>query len=295
MHVDPLSDPLLARDALDLGVTARRLRGPDLVTPTRGVRVGLLRHEADPRTALIDSLRLLARRDQFFSHTTAARVHGMPLPARLDDGPIHLASPTRTVRTRREGVVGHRIKAEVVEIGGIRVESVADTFVHLGASVLSVAELVEVGDWIVHPRRERRLTSADLLLRARAFAGARGMATVFAAIPLLRLGADSPGETRTRLLLRSAGLPELTLQHQVRDGGGRLVGTLDLAYPDRLVGIEYEGAHHMDRRQFTYDIARCARLEALGWRVIRVTHDDILDRGRRILPLIRAARARSGQ
>jgi len=201
MHLDPLSDPLLARDALDLGVTARRLRGPGLVTPTRGVRVGLLRHEADPRTALIDSLRLLARPDQFFSHTTAARVHGMPLPARLDDAPIHLASPTRTVRTRREGVVGHRIKAEVVEIGGIRVESVADTFVHLGASVLSVAELVEVGDWVVHPKRERRLTPADLLVRARAFAGAHGMATVFAAIPLLRLGADSPGETRTRLLL----------------------------------------------------------------------------------------------
>ena len=245
---------------------------------------------------MLDALRLIARDDQFFSHTTAARIHGMPLPARLEDDLVHLASPSFTVRTRRDGVVGHRIKAIVEEVDGMRVESIPDTFVHLGMHVLSIEELVEVGDWIVHPRRAHRLDAADLQTRAREYAGARGIRTVSAAIPLLRAGSDSPGETRTRLLLREHGLPEPTLQHQVRDGSGRLVATLDLAYPDRLVGIEYEGAHHrLDAEQFAYDIRRYAALDALGWRIIRVTHADIGDRGRRVVPLIRAARRAIGQ
>jgi hypothetical protein len=296
MDLDPTSEPMLFRDARSAGATVRRLRASDLAAPTRGARVGALRHDLDPRGALLGSLRLLARDDQFFSHSTAARIHGMPLPPRLADDDIHLASPTRTVRTRRRGVVGHRVKAEVVEVDGIRVESIPDAFVHLGMHTLSVAELVEVGDWIVHPSRRPRIGAGDLRSHARHFAGARGLQTVHAALPLLRAGADSPGETRTRLLLRAHGLPEPVLQHPVRDAGGRLVATLDLAYPAHRVGIEYEGAHHrLDAEQFDYDIRRYAALDALGWRIVRVTHADIVERGRRILPLIRAACRTSGQ
>lgn len=296
MAFEPDSPAFSVRAALAAGRTQNELRSTALAAPTRGARIGATTADADPRAAFIASLRPLARADQFFSHTTAARVHGMPLPARLADDPIHLASPSFTGRMRREGVIGHRIKALVVEVDGMRVESVADTFVHLGTSILTVDELIEVGDWIVHPSRPQRLTALDLVEHARAFKGARGMRTVGAAIPLLRAGADSPGETRTRLLLRRAGLPEPTLQHQVRDSAARLVATLDLAYPDRLVGIEYEGAHHrLDAGQFTYDIARYARLDALGWRIVRVTNLDIRDRGRRVIPLIRDARRTIGQ
>ena len=296
MQFEPDSPAFRVRDALAAGVPLSAMRTAALAAPARGARIGAAHAATDPRAAFIASLRPLARDDQFFSHTTAARVHGMPLPARLADDPIHLASPSFTSRMRREGVVGHRIKAIVVEVDGMRVESVADTFVHLGTSILGVDELIEVGDWIVHPGREPRVSALDLVEHARAFTGARGMRTVAAAIPQLRPGEDSPGETRTRLLLRRAGLPEPVLQHQVRDGAARLVATLDLAYPDHLVGIEYEGAHHrLDAGQFTYDIARYARLEALGWRIVRVTNLDIRDGGRRILPLVRDARRTIGQ
>ncbi|MFC7430831.1 MULTISPECIES: endonuclease domain-containing protein [unclassified Agrococcus] len=295
MRFDPSSSPFVVRDALASGATPGELRGSSLVMPTRGARVGAARAAIDPRGALLEALRPLARDDQFFSHTTAARLHGMPLPGRLLDDPVHLASPSLTNRVRRRGVVGHRVKASVVEVDGYRVESIPDAFVHLGASILSVDELVEVGDWIVHRDRAVRLTPADLLAHAREFRGARGMRSVLAAIPQLRAGADSPGETRTRLLLRRAGLPEPVLQHRVRDGRARLVATLDMAYPDLHVGIEYEGAHHhLDAGQFAYDIRRYAALDAHGWRIVRVTHADIRDRGARVIPLVRAARRDSG-
>lgn len=238
MRLDPSSSPIVVRDALASGATPGMLRASSLVMPTRGALVDAERAALDPRAALIESLRPLAREDRCSSHTTAARLPGM----------------------------------------------------HLGASILAVAELVEVGDWIVHRDRAGRLAPSDLLAHARELRGARGMRSVLAAIPQIRVGADSPGETRTRLLLRRAGLPEPVLQHRVRDGRGRRVATLDMAYPELHVGIEHEGAHHhLDAGRFAYDIRGYATLEALRWRILRVTHADIRDRGARVIPLIRAA------
>lgn len=295
MPIDPDIPGFSVRAALDAGATVSQLRHPSLAMPTAGARVPADLAASDPRAALLAALRPLIRDDQFFSHTTAARLHGMPLPGRLVDDPIHLASPSFTVRSRREGVVGHRIKATVVEVDGIRVESIADTFVHLGTAGLALEELVEVGDWIVHPDRRDPISPSDLLAHARQFTGARGITRVVAAIPLLRSGADSPGETRTRLLIRGAGLPEPVLQHPVHDDRGRLVATLDLAYPELHVGFEHEGAHHFaNAEQYAYDIRRYAALESMGWRILRVTHADIRDRGARLIPLIRAARRESG-
>lgn len=70
---------------------------------------------------------------------------------------------------------------------------------------------------------------------------------------------------------------------------------LAVADEELHVGIAYEVAHHhLDAEQFAYDIRRYAALEGLGWRILRVTHADIRDRGARVIPLIRAARRDSG-
>ncbi len=59
-----------------------------------------------------------------------------------------------------------------------------------------------------------------------------------------RVGAQSPGETRVRLMLTDAGLPPDRLQVPVHDAAGRLIGIGDLGYdlPDggRLI-IEFDG------------------------------------------------------
>ena len=86
----------------------------------------------------------------------------MPLPARSErEARVNLASPTGRSRMQRPGVVGHRLKSAVEEVDGIRVETRADTFVH-AATMLSLEELVAVGDWPVSTKRRDPLTVHDL-------------------------------------------------------------------------------------------------------------------------------------
>lgn len=86
--------------------------------------------------------------------------------------------------------------------------------------------------------------------------------------------AESPMETRVRVLLHDAGLPAPTLQHKIYHRG-RFVARVDVAYPEQRMVIEYEGDHHRERSAFRFDLARVDDLIAAGWHVIRVTADDI--------------------
>jgi hypothetical protein len=91
----------------------------------------------------------------------------------------------------------------------------------------------------------------------------------------LRGVADSPLETRYLQLSRDLGLPSPMLQYVVKDQH-RFVARLDFAYPEKRVGIEVDGFRHHDiRRTFDRERARGNALEALGWRILRVTagHD----------------------
>jgi very-short-patch-repair endonuclease len=64
----------------------------------------------------------------------------------------------------------------------------------------------------------------------------------------------------------------------------------DMAYPALKIAIEYDGdVHRTDRRTWRRDIARRQALEALGWRVITCTADDIDRTPDRTLSLVRAA------
>ena len=87
--------------------------------------------------------------------------------------------------------------------------------------------------------------------------------------------AESPMETRSRLVLIDAGLPRPVAQFVVRDGAGRFVARVDLAYPVERVALEYEGDHHRERDTFRRDIDRLNALTALDWVVVRATARDI--------------------
>jgi hypothetical protein len=86
---------------------------------------------------------------------------------------------------------------------------------------------------------------------------------------------ESPLETATLKLIRDAGLPIPMLQYAVRDGD-RFVARLDFAYPKERVVIEADGfRYHDDRRGFDKERARGNDLEAMGWRVLRVTSQHL--------------------
>lgn len=101
--------------------------------------------------------------------------------------------------------------------------------------------------------------------------------------------AESPQETRLRVVLRRGGLPPPVAQHRVFDADG-FVARVDFAYPDLKLAIEYDGLWHAGREAFLADRRRLNRLTAAGWLVVHVTVDD-LRRPSRLIARIRASRA----
>lgn len=121
-------------------------------------------------------------------------------------------------------------------------------------------------------------------------AGARGIVQLRRAIELADKGAESPQESRTRLALTSAGLRPTHTQIDVYDPFGYFVGRIDMGWRDWLVGVEYDGVQHWsDPAQRRRDIDRIAELEALGWRIIRVSSDMLRYRPNTIVDRVLAA------
>jgi hypothetical protein len=81
---------------------------------------------------------------------------------------------------------------------------------------------------------------------------------------------ESPREDRLLRWILEAGLPPPTQQHRVRISGRPF--RLDLAYPELLIGIEYDGWDaHKPRSAFDADRKRQNMLETRGWMVLRYT------------------------
>lgn len=140
-------------------------------------------------------------------------------------------------------------------------------------------------------KRREPLTLEDLRDALRRYEGARGLNLARHALALVRVGAESPRESLTRLLIIGA-LPEPMLQHEVCDATGLFVARLDLSWPRLKLAVEYDGQHHTDPVQQERDRIRREKLRALGWHVIVITKDDLADGGAAILREIVAAHQR---
>ena len=122
----------------------------------------------------------------------------------------------------------------------------------------------------------RRWASAGAMAGAvRARAGAPDVVALREVLALVRHPVDSPMETRTRLLVVGAGIPEPVCGRPVVVAGG-WIATPDLSWPQVRVALEYDGGHRRDARQWANDIRRRQLLEAHGWRVLVVTAADVL-------------------
>jgi hypothetical protein len=102
---------------------------------------------------------------------------------------------------------------------------------------------------------------------------------------------ESPMETRVRLLLVRAGLPRPPAQHVVLDHFGEFVARLDLAYPERLLAIEYDGSFHWAQRRA--DDRRRDALRELGWTVLVFSAEDYYRTPDAIIAKVRRALSRS--
>jgi hypothetical protein len=87
---------------------------------------------------------------------------------------------------------------------------------------------------------------------------------------------ESPAETLVRLLLVWSYLPAPECNVDIVDAEGRFVARGDLVLHRWRVVVEYDGWYHeRDGQQRQRDVLRRERLEALGWRVIVVTAEDL--------------------
>ncbi|WP_299566236.1 hypothetical protein [uncultured Mycolicibacterium sp.] len=107
---------------------------------------------------------------------------------------------------------------------------------------------------------------------AQAHPGVRGLRRLREVLQLVDGGAESPYESRTRLLLVRHGFPVPETQVRVYDEHGRVVARIDLGWPEYRVGVDFDGAHHWtDPRQRSADAERYWLLPRLGWTDIRLT------------------------
>ncbi len=286
----------LRDDALAAGMSLKQLRGARFSTPSRGIRI-----PQQKDLTLTASVRAASwvTEGAAISHRTAAKLWGFPLPAWMaEDNSVHVTRPAGSGAMRRRGITGHRAElrpGEVVVQWGVRVTSRGKTWLDLAAE-LPVEDLVVIGDYLVRiprPRLESRWEAYaeidDLRTAIRGHKGKRGIARAAEAVELVRIGADSAPETRLRLALLDAGLPEPELNRPLIDDRGVAWHEPDMQYRRYKIAIEYEGAHHRSAEQLERDITRSENTTAAGWVERRVSRADMREGARGAVAKIRKA------
>ncbi|TIH26013.1 hypothetical protein [Subtercola vilae] len=266
--------------AAQSGVGPERLRSSDLRQPYRGVRTPLQTFTTVEQQCAAYSERLLP--GQFFSHLTAARLWNLPLPTRFHtDEAIHVATVRPGQRVRCRGVVAHQLDGRLHaagRVGAFRVSDPESTWCQL-AGILSIDALIVAGDALVHVPRyfdetapaPRPYSTLSLLTQKVDRFRGPGKTRLREALGLVRVGAASPTETALRLLIVRSGLPEPTLDAEIRDRTGRFIAWGDLYYPRERVMVEYDGDHHRTSTStYEKDQIRAENIRDTGIRQIRV-------------------------
>lgn len=190
----------------------------------------------EPRlTTRVRAMQLTCRGRTVAAGPTAAQLHGVE-GTDSRDLTVHLASPFR--RRPRDGVVFHLLpgRSETTSVRGIEVTTVAQT----------VADIL---------RTEDRMTAVSVLDSAlnqgllhggvadleRLVFGRTGIDRALRRMSEADGRAESPLETRNRLVCTDHGMPPETLQWPLPDPHSGTRYRLDAGYPSRWVGMEADG------------------------------------------------------
>lgn len=285
----PPSGGIYPRQGLAAGVesgiiaTARR-RG-DLISLQRGIhsRPGQVPPLERARAALLAISEPICA----VSHQTAARIHGLELPHAGGRVVEHLTIPRAERRPHRPTLRVHTARlpsADLVERDGVVLTGVARTLVDL-ARTLREADAVWAAERAL---AEGRVTPADLEASAHRLARAPGILRARARYRSARPLSGSLLETKARLIIVAAGLPEPALQVPVVLPGRRRA-LLDMAYEERHVGIELDGGQHALPEAVYRDRWRQNDVHPGRWVIYRFTWRDVFhDRTRMVDTIARA-------
>jgi very-short-patch-repair endonuclease len=220
-----------------------------------------------------------------FSGRTAAWLHGLDV---APCEPIEVILRGRGSGWEKSGVRVHRAAlddCDVVMRGGLRTTSLLRTLSDISWK-LSLVEAVVIIDMALHAGLIKR---ADLSKWVHGRAGRKGISAERRVLEFVEAGAESPMETRLRMLLVLNGVPRPEVQVTIRDETGSFVGRPDLYYREQRLGLEYDGETH--RASLIEDNRRQNRLLLAGVRLLRFTGADVRRRPDSVVIQVRNALA----
>lgn len=274
--------PFTVEQARKKGLSRGRSRAPDLILPSRGIRV--------PTAADFDLLEQCRAHvgvtpRSVVSHVTAAKLHGLFLPWKLQaQQSLDLSRRRGEPQPRRKNVTGHNVlldKSDIMVMSGVPVTTAARTLLDL-APLLGIDELVVVADQIIcaHdgicvPLKLPMMEIGLLQTYLAEHRGWRGMIRLRAAMELARVGADFPPETRLRLIIGRSPLPCFEPNVKLLDASGNALVQPDLACKKFRTCAEYDGGLHFTPQQQAKDHQRNYLTKSLGWQQVLLNKTDI--------------------
>lgn len=212
---------------------------------------------------------------------SAAALHGNPW--------ISAERPAELVREWRNAPKGIVLHADALAddestlIGEVPVTSHARTIFDIGRRV-HTSRAVELADVLL-----RDCTVGDVRTLIERHPGARGVRRLSNVLVLADPGAESVQETRLRLCLVGAGLPRPETQIELCGPDGRVI-RLDMGWREQRVAAEFDGAQHWgDSVQHRRDIERQELIASVGWRLVRVSRDQLATQPGAVVARVRAA------
>lgn len=270
--------PFLARDCHDLGLTSRQLYEARREGVVRRIldRVFVDARVPDSRELRIEAMKLVAPTHAVIADDWAAWIYGIDT---FKPSKRHSLIPTVVVphgrgRIRIEGVECRQAlirPKDIVELDGLLVTTPVRT----------------TSDFLRKKWRPYALASADAMAHAglvtmeevwefvAKLKGYRGIRQGRNLAVLIDAKAQSQGESWTRLRVIDAGfaIPESQWEVILRNGDSRF---LDLAYPQLLIAMEYDGREfHTADQDGEYDDERRRLIRSLGFRIIVAFYADI--------------------
>lgn len=275
---------LISQGWTDAGIRSH-LKAGGLVRVASGRYAPSAELEGWPEVAY--RVRVLAaaeRSDAVVSHASAAALYRLPLGG-ADLSTVHLVRPGRGGfrcagdRTRHAGMIAPEW---LTTVDGVRVTTIARTVVDVARS-----QPLKVAVAAMDNALFRGLCVPEDIRRAMtSIRRHRGAPRARAACALVDGRAESPTETTVRLAAQGSSLPVMELQFDVYDEAGRFVGRPDGGFPERGVAWEYDGRGkygdllapgRTPADAFLAEKRRERLLVELGWTVVRIDQEDLVD------------------
>jgi hypothetical protein len=259
--------------AAAIGITSRDLAAVQRAGWARptGPEVFVLRWYPATFEQRVKAATLLRKGGPVASHRTAAALHHLD---GFKPSVVELTVVTGQA-FRQTGVVVHEAyeldACDITQVDGIPVTTIARTLADLGSVVDEDAVLQALDDARRRRVSLRWMRSTALRLHR---PGQHGTSVLLGLLDHAELDTVVPDSWFERLVercLHSPLLPPLERQYVVRDGRGRFLARVDLAFPTLKLAVEaHSRRYHQGRGPEAGDEARDHRLAANGWEVLYV-------------------------